>query len=333
MRLWLAAGLLVLVAGNTPAPDRAAPRAAEATGDCASCHAAEWAEWSGSRHAAAWVDPVFQAEFARGRPAWCVSCHAPLVADPTAPEGAAADQGVACAGCHQRAGRMVSAQRGARSPHDTAVDPWFGSADFCAGCHQFNFPVLGAGGRLVRYTDEPMQATVSQWRASRVSRELGCTDCHAASPAGHAFRGSHDPALVASAIRVDLCRDGGAIEVALGNRGAGHNVPSGGVHRRMVLRAWTSRAPERLAERTLGRRFRPLPGGGKQTLSDTTIAPGAVQRHRFSLAALGRDRLVNLELRYIYALDERADLRADVSRVVWQRRVDPAALASCGGAR
>ena len=100
----------------------------------------------------------------------------------------------------------------------------------------------------------------------------------------------------------------------------------------MVLRAWTSRAPERLAERTLGRRFRPLAGGGKQTLSDTTIPPGATQRHRFALAALGAERIVNLELRYIYALDEQAALPGDVSRVIWQRRIDPAALARCRGA-
>ena len=329
MRWWLGTGFLLLLGGTTPVLQPPAFFGPEPVAECRSCHPAEWQEWQTSRHAAAWIDPVFQEEFARGRPAWCVSCHAPLAADATAPDGPAADQGVACAGCHQRRGRMVAARRGDRSPHDTAVDPAFGSADFCAGCHEFNFPVLGHQGRLVRYTDEPMQATVSQWRASRLSDEVGCTDCHGASPAGHAFRGSHDPELVAAAIGVDLCRDGGAIEVALANRGAGHNVPSGGVHRRIVLRAWTSPAPERMAERTLGRRFRPLAGGGKQTLSDTTLAPGAVQRHRFELAALGRDRPINLELRYIYALDERADLPTDVSRVIWQRRVDPSSLAPC----
>ena len=332
----VAVAAVVAVAGAAGEEPARAPRARRADlGDCAACHPAEWQEWAGSRHAAAWTDPVFQAEFAHGRPAWCVGCHAPLAADPTAPDRASADQGVGCAGCHRKQGRLVSARRSERSPHDTAVDPGFGAPDFCARCHEFNFPVLGERGRLLRYTDEPMQATVSQWRASRISREVGCIDCHGVSPAGHAFRGSHDPDLVASAVAVDLCRAGGAIEVALANHGAGHNVPSGGVHRRIVLRAWASRAPERLAERTFGRRFRPLPGGGKQTLSDTTLAPGEVRRHRFALAALGADPLVNLELRYIYALDERADLPpgTDVSRVFWSRRIDPAALAPCRSAR
>jgi hypothetical protein len=327
--LALGTGVAFYLAGTAPALDHSAFfGSGPADGACASCHPAEWDEWSGSRHALAWVDPVFQAEFARGRAAWCVGCHAPLVPDPAAPDPALAASGVACGGCHQQGGRMVSARRAENSPHATEVDPAFGSADFCARCHEFDFPVLGERGRLVRSTGEPMQATVSEWRKSAVSRELGCTDCHADSPAGHAFRGSHDPELVSSALRVDACRDRGAIEVALANRGAGHNVPSGGVHRRIVLRAWTSRAPERLDERVLGRRFRPLAGGGKQTTSDTTIPPGGTTRHRFDLAALGRAREINLELRYVYALDERLD-----SRVIWQRRLDPQALPGCDSAR
>jgi len=327
VKKWLGTGTALLILGITPVLEGNAFFVSDpARGECASCHPAEWKEWSTSRHAAAWVDPVFQAEFAHGRAAWCVGCHAPLAPDPTAPDPALADRGVACAGCHTRGGKMTSSRRGARSPHDTVVDPDFGSPAFCAGCHEFNFPVLGERGRLVRYTAEPMQATVSQHRASGMAAE--CTDCHAASPAGHAFRGSHDADLVASALDVTTCRTGGAIEVSVANRGAGHNVPSGGVHRRMVLRAWTSRAPERMQEASFGRRFRPLAGGGKQTLSDTTIPPGRAARHRFPLAALGEERLINLELRYIYALDERKS-----AQVIWRERLDPRSLARCSRVR
>lgn len=100
----------------------------------ASCHPAEHAEWRGSRHAAAWVDPVFQAEFARGRPAWCVGCHAPAALDPLAVDDAdpRVARGVGCEGCHRRGGLMVSARVAARSPHDTIADPEFGGADFTA---------------------------------------------------------------------------------------------------------------------------------------------------------------------------------------------------------
>lgn len=225
---------------------------------------------------------------------------------------------------------MVSTRRAPTSPHATVVDKDFGSPAFCASCHQFNFPILGEQGRLVHYTSEPMQATVAEWRASVVGAD--CADCHADSPAQHAFRGSHDPERVASALAISVCRSRATLEVALVNRGAGHNVPSGGVHRRMVVRAWRSSAPERLAEYTLGRRFRPLSGGGKETVRDTTIAPGATRTARFALATLGAaagDPAVNVELRYIYALDEHVQLPTDVSKQIWYARFEPGDLPVC----
>jgi Cytochrome c554 and c-prime len=304
-------------------------------GECARCHPAEHAEWRASRHAAAWTDPVFQAEFARGRPAWCVGCHAPSVPDPIAVDDrdARTVRGVGCDGCHLRDGRMVSSGASPDSPHRTRVDPTFGSPDFCARCHEFRFPVLGPRGVLVRYTREPMQETVSQWRRSGMAGSVDCADCHATTPAGHAFPGSHRPDMVASALELTVCRGRRAVEARLANTGAAHHVPSGGVHRRMVLRAWRSTAPERMVEKVFGRRFRPLSRGGKQTISDTTIPPGRSGRLRLRPAALAgapEDRAINFELRYVYAVDERAALPAhDVSRVILHRRVDPAALPRC----
>lgn len=327
-------GIVLLAAarvGSSSATRSAAP-SPDALTACASCHPDEWSEWQASRHAQAWRDPIFQAEFAHGRQAWCVGCHAPSAPDPTAPDDADPQvaQGVGCDACHQRDGRMVSARRALGSPHDTRVDPSFGTPDFCARCHEFKFPILGERGRLVRYTDEVMQATVSEWR--RTERTTTCLDCHADGATGHRFRGSHDAERVAAALASTVCRGRGTLEVELENVGAGHNVPSGGVHRRMVLRAWRSTAPERLAEHTLGRTFRPLVGGGKQTIDDTTIPPGAVHRARFVLGDLGpatSDSAVNLELRYIYALDERLELGTPASQVIWHRRVVPAELARC----
>jgi hypothetical protein len=297
---------------------------------CWTCHEAQWREWQASRHAVAWRDPIFQSEFAHGRPAWCVGCHAPLAPDRTAPsdDDPRVAAGVSCAACHERDGRMTSARTAATSPHATVVDPSFGSPELCATCHQFNFPVLGERGRLVRYTDEPMQATVAEWRASGIAAD--CVDCHGDSPGGHAFGGSHDAARVASALDITVCATRTTIEVALANRAAGHNVPSGGVHRRMVVRAWRSTAPERFAEHTLGRRFRPLSSGGKETIRDTTIPPGGARTARFTLASLGAaTEPVNLELRYIYALDEHAKLGTDVSQQIWYRRVEPSELPTC----
>jgi hypothetical protein len=302
--------------GGDEVPAREAGTAGSESGSgaqrCETCHTAEHAEWLTSRHAAAWVDPIFQAEFAHGRPAWCVGCHAPLASGADDPRAA---EGVGCEGCHPRGdGAGV------------------GSPEACARCHEFNFPVLGEHGRLERYTDQPMQATVSQWRASGMSEAVECGDCHRLSPAGHAFSGSHDADMVAGALDLSLCRADRTIAIAVTNRGAAHNVPSGGVHRHMALRAWRSSAPERMADDFLGRRFRLLPDGGKRTTSDTTIAPGGTHRTELALASLGgtADEPVNVELRYVYARDETADLdHAVLSRVIHQRRVAPADLPRC----
>jgi hypothetical protein len=337
-----------------PAPGLApviVPGASSEPASCAGCHPAEHAEWSVSRHAAAWTDPIFQAEFARGRPAWCVGCHAPLAPDPldVDDEDARASQGVGCAGCHLRDGRMVSLRAAPGSPHDTVVDPAFGTTALCARCHEFSFPILGERGRLERYTGEPMQATVSQFLQSGLAGAMECADCHAANGAGHAFPGSHDPAMVASALAISLCharRPGGRsgehdaeLVIELANQGAGHNVPTGGVHRHMVLRAWRSTSPEQLWEAYLGRRFRPLPGGGKETVLDTTLAPDERRRFRVPHDRLGpagespgksHDEPINVELRYVYALDEHTPLDgAVISRVIWRRRTSIAHTPRC----
>lgn len=323
------------------------PVASSEPGACAGCHPAEHAEWSASRHAVAWVDPIFQAEFARGRPAWCVGCHAPLAPDPLAVDDAdtRASQGVGCAACHVRDGCMVSLRAAPGSPHDTAIDPAFGTTAMCARCHEFAFPILGERGQLERYTDEPMQATVSQFLQSGLAGAMECSDCHAATGAGHAFPGSHDPAMVASALDIAVCHEGpqtsagnaagragpGELIIELANRGAGHNVPTGGVHRFMVLRAWRSSSPERLWEAYIGRRFRPLAGGGKETVLDTTLAPDERRRFRVPHDRLGPGaEPVNIELRYVYALDEHTAVEGAVlSRVIWHQRTSVAHTPRC----
>jgi hypothetical protein len=267
--------VIVLVIGSSGSGSESVPGPGAGSEECGACHVAEQAEWAGSRHAAAWIDPIFQAEFAHGRPEWCIGCHA---------TEADRDRGVGCTACH---------------PGGAAADA---SPDACARCHEFNFPVLGQHGRLLRYTDEPMQATVSQWRASSLAGTVECGDCHGE----HGFRGSHDPALVASALELEVCR--------------------------RALRIWRSSAPERLHEDTLGRRFRPLPDGGKETTSDTTIPPGESHRAELALSALGgtAGEPVNVELRYIYALAEDAALGdAVLSRVIHHRRDAPADLPAC----
>jgi hypothetical protein len=304
---------------------------------CAGCHPEEHAEWSASRHAVAWTNGIFRREYRDKPRAWCVRCHAPLdaqVAEVARGGGPLADEGVGCATCHVRAGRIVARERRPGSPHDTLTRRDFGGAATCAGCHQFEFPHFDADGEVRRLTSLPMQATVAQFERGPYARaEDACRSCHALSPAGHRYPGAHDPAMLARAVALELCRAGGEVVMTLENRGAGHNVPTGDVHRHMNLRAWRSAAPERLYEAFLGRRFTPLETGGKRTTWDSTLAPRERRRYVVDEAALGEDGPLRFELRYVYTADENPGRGRDpgepTSRVILSRSANFEELPSC----
>ncbi|HEY5939129.1 MAG TPA: multiheme c-type cytochrome [Kofleriaceae bacterium] len=274
---------------------------------CASCHAAIVDEWSTSRHALAWTNGIFQREYSVRPQAWCVNCHAPLTTQQRDLDGVAAAQGVDCATCHVRRGTLVSARRGAKSPHATIEDPSFGTPAFCADCHQFTFPVFDKRGAATRMTEHPMQNTVATFLSGPYANEReGCLTCHG-SRHGHAFAGAHDRGMLEAALEVSWCRPTDlALRVAIKNSGAGHTVPTGDIHRHMYARLWRSSAPEALYQAFFGRRFEPAPDGGKTTVWDSSIAPGQTKLLEIPVAQLAGDddEPVNLELVYVYLANE-----------------------------
>jgi hypothetical protein len=291
---------------------------------CRACHTAIYDEWAASRHGRAWDNGIFRREYREQPRHWCIHCHAPtdvqvaeLVAaghpERTQGAGPLAAQGVSCAACHVRQGRLVARTRRPSSPHETFADSTFGGPGFCGDCHQFPFPKLAEGGEPIGLTAHPMQDTVAQHAASSWAATHECLDCHATSPGGHTFPGAHDPAMLTRALAADLCRAGDGVAVTLENRGAGHRVPTGDVHRHIVARLWRSSAPERLFEIYIGRQYRDDPTGGKHTTWDSTLEPGTPRRYQVALADLGggADEPLRFELRYVYLADERPLRRRD----------------------
>ncbi|HEU0032322.1 MAG TPA: multiheme c-type cytochrome [Kofleriaceae bacterium] len=274
---------------------------------CAGCHAAIVDEWATSRHALAWTNGIFQREYSARPQQWCVNCHAPLTTQQRDLAGPAAARGVDCATCHVRHGKLVSASKRARSPHDTIADPSFGSPAYCADCHQFTFPVLSPrDGSVERFTEHPMQSTVSAFGAGPYAHERdGCATCHG-SKHGHAYAGAHDRGMLESALDVGWCADDGGLVVTVRNAAAGHPVPTGDIHRHMYLRVWKSSAPEALFQAYFGRRFEAAPDGGKRTVWDSTIAPGETKRYEVPTAALAGDddEPINLELVFVFIESE-----------------------------
>ncbi len=187
----------------------------ELTGDelhdpenCIECHPAHVEEWSGSMHAYATEDPVFQAMNARGQREtngelgdFCVNCHAPMaVREGYTQDGTNLDEipshlrGVGCGFCHlvdgvdddHNAELSLATDEVMRGPytdptentaHASAWSPLqdrtqLESADACGTCHDIITP---AGVHLER--------TYLEWRDSQYSvPEAGlqqtCGNCH-----------------------------------------------------------------------------------------------------------------------------------------------------------
>lgn len=183
---------------------------------CASCHPAQYREWSGSMHAYAAEDPVFRAMNAYGQRVtdgalgdFCVQCHAPVaLAEGATTNGNNLDtvaphlRGVTCTACHQidavdddhnnmttwigDAWFRGALERPMPSPahgHQTSAlhdRDQLASASLCGSCHDVVTP---AGIHLER--------TYLEWQNSQYSvpeeaLQQTCGSCHMPGRAGTA---------------------------------------------------------------------------------------------------------------------------------------------------
>lgn len=218
--------------------------------DCGACHEKALAQWAGSRHAVAGTNPVFWEAWIRFPLGWCVNCHAPLASgqvatlggvvrpgamvQPARPAGAWTE-GVGCAACHVRHGAIMSAappSEAAEAAHPTTHAPALGTQAACAGCHDFPFQRHDAPRGALWLSDQPSQATVTEWATSTAAAEgRTCQHCHMEA-GSHRFPGAHDPDFVRRALRVQV-GPGGDFRVS--SPDAAHRVPTGDPFRRLLL--------------------------------------------------------------------------------------------------
>ena len=236
-----------LTAQGEPPPQRPALEASLDAASCGECHAEQYRDWRGSRHAHTmnagilWQFDIFsQAESNQ-----CMQCHAPLAEQkalvaieqawqgrPEAPRpgyipAGLHHQGVTCAACHVR-GHVrhgPAAAGAAAAAHEGFVaSAAFGDSRFCSTCHQFPEDGPRLNGKL-------RQDTYNEWKASRYAAEgVGCQQCHMPDRR-HQWRGISDPEMVRSALTVDLRaepQDDGQVQVLARviNSGAGHLFPT-----------------------------------------------------------------------------------------------------------
>lgn len=201
-----------------------------------------------SVHALTWQDALFRDEAAAmGDPTMCQRCHLPTTAFDAghsrgiyAPvsrgtNAANAADGVACVTCHLGNDGIIHVAEGARSglrhtgriaedEHEVRDDPWMGTSEFCATCHQDR--VFGS------FTD-----TFAEWESGPLTNKT-CQDCHMQDE-GHAWPGGHSPQVRAAGLAVAVPTagtTGATFRVGLRNLHAGHNAPTGDTFRSYLVR-------------------------------------------------------------------------------------------------
>jgi hypothetical protein len=224
---------------------------------CEGCHADIAAEWRTSLHRRAWSDPVFIDAYVLEPTPFCRSCHAPEAPPDRSPGEAARALGVACVTCHVIDGRTVGSREVAASSRGHAVrgDTRFATEEVCAACHQFAFPEPQAAA---------MQSTLEE-HARSASASKSCQSCHMPLVVSgdrederphksHEFHVLGNTPLLRSALRATATRSGPrTLTVELSAADIGHDLPTGDMFRRLVVRA--AAGAERARPVTLARRF------------------------------------------------------------------------------
>ncbi len=213
---------------------------------CQACHEREFAQWHGSRHHRAATNDSFREQLLTpgdGRKQWCINCHAPINAgaknlptqEPSGLDGLYHRQptwlrnGVDCLACHVRGDEILAtrATAAATRAHPIRIAPELGTAEFCAGCHQFSshsdvFPDSLSG--------ELQQASLEEFLEQQAGAR--CHDCHLLD-GDHRMAGGYDKQMLAGALDLGVSAEWNeelrsalvSVEVSVGH--VGHRVPGG----------------------------------------------------------------------------------------------------------
>lgn len=241
--------------------------------DCATCHETAYRNWSKTRHKVALTNPLYRESHEREPSPWCVNCHAPLRLAGTEKQPYREDEGVSCLVCHVRDGKILVKKEPApgsgigstkltagpaHSPgakmasvpapgsgipaHSYLIDERLGDERFCEGCHEFNFPTVATAmhdGDNFRYTDQPMQSTISEYRNSVFYNKVSCSGCHLFpySADSHSFPGGHALGRLKKDLRIEVTRTSpGYITLRIFAQGIGHAFPTGDLFRTLRIR-------------------------------------------------------------------------------------------------
>lgn len=282
-----------------------------APADCATCHAEIAAEWQGSAHARAFLNPVFLGEYLPSPERFCERCHAPLLRRPSAADkGARLARGVDCAVCHVRGGHVLGVRGTGDADHAARRDTRLRTSAFCGSCHQFDFPEPQDDHAPRYHPGRPLQNTLVEWRQSAFARQ-SCQSCHmpqaggepgARRHASHAFSTFDNAELLAGAVKVGgkVRRRGAALEVTLELSAGelGHAFPTGDMFRQGELTVRLGEVAQRVTLQRIFAQTITADASGHRLgqVDDTRLVPGARWRQRFRFESAGGEQAVRWTL-------------------------------------
>ena len=238
--------------------------------DCGRCHTSIYEEWRQSTHAAAWLDPQFQAELHKDpEVGWmCLNCHTPVknqqadivtqsgvVRSPATRPNAAfsseyRDEGVSCLGCHWREDGIAAPHRDVAAPHAVVYAPDLHEDGACTNCHQ----------AMARLEDALVCHFDTGGEKERAGVQKSCSECHMPAverpvvPGGkvrkggaHTWAGSGlgkglwpaHSGLNSLAVYEPKLDASGRLSFTLHNAKAGHKLPTGDPERFIRVTAET----------------------------------------------------------------------------------------------
>ena len=214
--------------------------------DCEACHKTVYKNWLGSRHRVALTNELYRESHAREPSPWCVNCHAPLRLSGAEKTPYREEEGISCLVCHARGGKILTGAlpetKGTPLAHAYTLRAEFKDERLCESCHDFNFPTAATAmseGKHFRYTEQAMQSTVEEYRASAYYGRVTCQGCHlfAGTADSHSFPGGHALDRLKKDLRVEIRREeANQITVRLFADGIGHAFPTGDLFRTLRVK-------------------------------------------------------------------------------------------------
>lgn len=216
---------------------------------CKNCHKEVYQNWFNSRHRVSFTNELYQESHKREPRNWCINCHAPLI-KPNGIQSKLEDrilkeEGISCNVCHVREKKILVEKlpilKEKKYFHEYKLEKKYGDRNFCADCHQFNFPTIESArnDKNFHYSKLEMQNTLNEFNSSFFNNLGECKTCHleAYSKNTHSFFGGHSKNKLSESIELEIEKiTETKISIKIIGIGIAHSFPTGDLFRTLRLK-------------------------------------------------------------------------------------------------